>query len=149
MIYRITAVLIAAVVLIGGVATVATSASAGGDTTAVQSAKKKKKKKKKKKAPAPTPTQIAVGTYSGTTSNGIPMSITLNADRASGTMSYCGLIAPLSVSGTGFQVNYIEPVTNDTISAAGFFTASNKQATGTINGTGCDATTQTFTLQAP
>ena len=97
---RITAVLVAAAVLVGGVATVATSASAGGDTTAV--AAKKKKKKKKKKKPPP---QIAVGTYSGATSNGIPMSLTLNADRATGTMSYCSMIAPISVSGTSFSVS--------------------------------------------
>lgn len=142
---RITAALVATAVLVGGVATVATSASAGGgDSVAEASAKKKKKKKKKKKPPL-----IAVGTYSGATSNGIPMSLTLNADRATGTMSYCSMVAPVSVSGTSFSVIYIEPVTSDTINAAGFFNAKTRQATGTVNGNGCDSTNQTFTLQAP
>ncbi len=149
MIQRIAAVLIAAVVLIGGVATVATSASAGGDTSAVESAKKKKKKKKKKKAPPPVPTLITVGTYSGATSNGIPMSVTLNADRASGTMSYCGIIAPLQVQGSNFGVGYVDPIGMDSINALGTFNASTKQATGTVQENGCDSTSQTFILQAP
>ena len=143
MIQRIAAVLIAGVVLVGGVSAAATVASAGGGATAIESGKKKKKKKKKK------PPQIAVGTYNGTTSNGIPMSLTLNADRATGTMTYCSMVAPLTASGPSFTVAYVEPTSGDSINATGTFNAKTREATGNVANNGCDSTPQTFSLQAP
>ena len=128
---------------LAGAVTVVASASAGQGATAVASKKKKKKKKKKV-----LPPQIAVGTYTGQTSNGIPMSVTLNGDRATGTMTYCAMTAPITVSGVSFTVAYMDPA-GDTINAAGQFNASTRQATGSVAPYGCDASNQSFTLQAP
>jgi hypothetical protein len=91
--------------------------------------------------------KIKTGTYIGTTSNGISMSVTLDVGRKSGSVSYCGMFAPFTVSGKSFAVTYQDPVSFDTIVASGLFNAKKKTVSGSIGPNGCDSTAQTFTLQ--
>ncbi len=113
------------------IAVLALGALAGGGTSAV--AKKKKKPK------------IALGAYNGMTSNGIQMSVTVDAGRASGSMSYCGMIAPFTIAGNSFSVAYIDPTMNS-ITASGTFNPKLQRVTGTVAPNGCDSTQQTFSL---
>ena len=102
---------------------------------------------KKKKKP-----KVLTGPYVGRTiPNGIELAITLNADRTTGSIAYCGMVAPFVTSGTvsfkSFAVNYIEPTTEDTIQATGFFSAKQRSVSGSIAPNGCDSTPQTFLIQ--
>jgi hypothetical protein len=94
--------------------------------------------------------KIKVGPYVGTTSNGIPLTVTLNPGRKSGSIVYCSMTAAFTVSGKSFAVFYQDPVSLDTINATGTFQAKrNKKrwVSGTVAPNGCDSTPQTYTLK--
>jgi hypothetical protein len=99
-------------------------------------------KKKKPKVP--------VGPYVGQTSDGIPINITLDPGRATGSISYCSLTATFTTSGTvrakSFAVSYTDPNSQDTIVASGFFSAKRRTVSGTIAPNSCDSVPQTYTL---
>lgn len=102
---------------------------------------------KKKKKP-----KVLTGPYVGRTiPNGIELAITLNGDRTTGSIAYCGMVAPFTTSGgvsfKSFAVNYVEPVTQDTIQATGFFSAKKRSVSGSLAPNGCDSTPQTFLIQ--
>ena len=90
--------------------------------------------------------KIPVGPYIGTTSDGIPLTITLNPGRATGSIAYCSLTTTFTVSGGAFAVTYLDPVSTDTISASGFFSAKRRSVSGTVAPNGCDSVPQTFTI---
>jgi hypothetical protein len=100
----------------------------------------------KKKKPKPL-----VGPYVGATSNGIPLSVTLDPGRATGSITYCAMTATFSTSGgvsaKSFAVDYTDPISADTISATGFFSGKKRFVSGTIGPNGCDATTQSYFIQ--
>lgn len=104
-----------------------------------------------KHRPPPKP---KVGTYLGTTSNGIDVSVALNPGRTSGSLSYCGLLGPFTVSGKSFSVAFQDPVSGDSISGTGTFKAKRKRSgkvvstvSGSLGPSGCDASPQTFALR--
>ena len=102
---------------------------------------------KKKKKP-----KLVTGPYVGRTiPNGVELSITLNADRTTGSIAYCGMVAPFTavggVSFKSFAVNYVQPETEDTIVATGSFSAKQRSVTGSLAPNGCDSTPQTFLLR--
>jgi hypothetical protein len=104
-----------------------------------------------KHRPPPKP---QAGSYSGTTSEGIDISVALNPGRASGSISYCGLTAPFTVSGKSFAVEYQDPVSGDSVSASGTFKAKRKRSgkvvstvAGTVGPNGCSSAPQTFALR--
>jgi hypothetical protein len=90
--------------------------------------------------------KIKVGPYVGTTADGIPMTVTLNPGRTTGSVAYCSLTAPIAVSGGSFAVSYQDPVTLETINATGRFSAKKKTVSGTVAPNGCDSTPQIYTL---
>jgi hypothetical protein len=94
--------------------------------------------------------KVAVGVYAGTTSDGIPLTITLDPGRATGSISYCSLTATFTTSGTvrakSFAVSYTDPNSQDTIVASGFFSAKRRTVSGTMAPNGCDSVPQTYTL---
>jgi hypothetical protein len=102
----------------------------------------------KKKKP-----KVLTGPYVGRTSNGIELAITLNADRATGSIAYCGLNVPFttagSISAKSFAVNYTDPDTLNILGATGFFSAKQRSVSGTIapESGGCDSTPQTYFIQ--
>jgi hypothetical protein len=97
----------------------------------------------KKKKP-----KVLVGPYVGMTSDGIPLTVTLDPGRATGSISYCAMTATFTTTGSvsvkSFAVNYVDPTTQDTINATGFFSAKKRSVSGTVGPNGCDATTQSF-----
>ena len=95
----------------------------------------------KKKKP-----KIKTGPYVGTTSNGIDLNVTLDPGRKSGSIAYCGLFTTFTVDGRSFAVSYQDPVSLTTLSATGSFNAKKRSVSGTIGPTGCDGSTQTYTL---
>ena len=104
-----------------------------------------------KHKPPPKP---KVGQYLGTTSNGIDVTIVLNKGRTSGSISYCGLGAPFTVSGKSFSVAFQDPVTGESISGDGTFKAKRKRSgkvvstvAGSLGPSACDASPQTFSLR--
>jgi hypothetical protein len=102
---------------------------------------------KKKKKP-----KVLTGPYVGKTiPDGIDLSITLNADRATGSIAYCGMVAPFVTTGTvsakSFEVHYVEPNTLDTIDASGFFNAKRRTLSGSLAPNGCDSVPETFFIQ--
>jgi hypothetical protein len=129
MIRRITIVCVALVVALVAVM---------GATDAVA------KKKKKPKA--------LVGPYVGrTVPDGIDIAVTLDPGRATGSISYCGMVAPFATSGTvynkSFAVNYTDPNTQDVIIATGFFSGKRRSVSGSVAPNGCDSVPGTFTIQ--
>jgi hypothetical protein len=100
----------------------------------------------KKKKP-----KIPVGPYVGTTSNGIPINVTLDPGRATGSITYCAMTATFTVSGgvssKSFTVSHTDPVSLDSINANGTFSAKKRTVTGAIGPNGCDSTPQTFVLR--
>jgi hypothetical protein len=101
-------------------------------------------KKKKPKA--------LVGPYVGKTiPDGIDFAVTLDPGRATGSITYCGMVAPFVTSGTpyakSFAVNYTEPNTQDTIVATGFFSGKKRSASGSVAPNGCTSVPQTFLIQ--
>jgi hypothetical protein len=96
----------------------------------------------KKKKP-----KIKVGPYVGTTSDGIPLNVTLNPGRASGSITYCAMTATFTVSAGSFAVSYQDPVSLDTISATGRFNAKKRSVAGTVAPNGCDSTPQSYILK--
>jgi hypothetical protein len=98
----------------------------------------------------PKPPKAPTGTYLGTTSEGIPMTIVLNRGRASGSITYCNLTAPITVArGRTFSVSHVDPVTLDTISATGSFRPKKRRVGGTVAANGCSSNDQTFLLAHP
>jgi hypothetical protein len=105
-----------------------------------------------KKRPPP---KIKVGSYLGTTSpDGVNISVALDPGRASGSIFYCSMTAPFTVSGKSFSVVYLDPVSGDSISASGTFKAKRKRSgkvaasvAGSVGPNGCDSTPQTFALR--
>jgi hypothetical protein len=103
--------------------------------------------KKHKKKP-----KVLTGPYVGRTApDGLDFAITLNGDRTTGTVSYCGMAAPFtaigSVSFKTFEVHYVQPDTGDTIDASGFFSGKRRSVSGSIAPNGCTSVPQTFYLQ--
>ena len=101
----------------------------------------------KKKKP-----KLVTGPYVGKTApDGLDFAITLNADRTTGTVSYCGMNAPFTATGgvsfKSFEVHYVQPGTEDTIDASGSFSAKRRSASGSIAPNGCTSVPQTFFLQ--
>lgn len=102
--------------------------------------------KKKKK-------QIQPGAYPGTTNEGIPMAVTLDRGRASGTFTYCEAAGvPFSVSGNSFSVTTLNPDGSVQIAASGTFSKSRTVKGGTVSGSiplggGCSGSAQTFFLK--
>jgi hypothetical protein len=104
-----------------------------------------------KKKPPP---KLKLGAYVGTTSNGIPLTVTLNPGRTSGSIYYCSMTTTFTVTGKSFAVFYQDLLTLDTIGAAGTFKAKRKPSgkvvgtvAGSIDPNGCDSAPQTFALQ--
>jgi hypothetical protein len=101
---------------------------------------------KKKKKP-----KVLVGPYVGRTSDGIDLTINLNGDRATGSISYCSMTATFtatgSVSAKSFAVTYTDPVSGDSIIASGLFNAKQRSVSGTIAPNGCDSIQQSFLIQ--
>jgi hypothetical protein len=95
----------------------------------------------KKKKP-----KIPVGPYVGTTSDGIAITVTLNPGRTTGSVSYCSMVAPITVSGGAFAVSYTDPVSTDSINASGFFSAKRRSVSGSVAPNGCDSVPQTFNI---
>jgi hypothetical protein len=120
MIRRIAILCIAALALTGGTAAVA---------------------KKKKKPKVPT------GPYVGTTSNGIPLTVMLDAGRKTGSITYCAMTATFTVSANAFAVSHQDPVSLDTIVATGRFNAKQRSVTGTMAPNGCDSSQQTYSIR--
>jgi hypothetical protein len=92
--------------------------------------------------------RLSPGTYSGRTSDGIEMSITLNRDKKSGTFTYCEAVAePFTLTGKTFQVTiYQEDGVTPQVQADGKF--KRRKVTGSIPlGGGCDGSPQTFSLK--
>jgi len=101
----------------------------------------------KKKKP-----KVVTGPYVGRTApDGLELAITLNADRTTGTFSYCGMNAPFTATGSvgfkTFEVHYVQPDTADTIDASGFFSAKRRAVSGSLAPNGCTSVPQTFFLQ--
>jgi hypothetical protein len=93
--------------------------------------------------------RIQPGNYPGTTNEGIPMSVTLAKNRASGTFTYCEAAGvPFSVvGGRSFQVFTQNPDGTIQISGGGTF-SKNGTVSGTIDlGGGCSGSAQTFFLK--
>jgi hypothetical protein len=92
--------------------------------------------------------RLRPGVYSGRTSDGIEISITLNQDRQTGTFTYCEAQAkPFTLSGKSFSITVYQPdgVTPQ-LQANGTF--SKRRVTGEIPvGGGCNGTAQTFSLK--
>jgi hypothetical protein len=93
----------------------------------------------KKKKP-----KIPVGAYVGATTDGIPLTVTLNPGRQTGSIAYCSMTAPITVSAGSFAVSYQDPASGDTISATGLFRAKKRSVSGSVAPNGCDATQQTY-----
>jgi hypothetical protein len=102
---------------------------------------------KKKKKP-----KVLTGPYVGRTiPDGLEFAITLNADRTTGSIAYCGLVAPFTAAGgvsfKSFAVNYEEPNTLDTIVATGSFSAKQRSVSGSLAPNSCTSVPQTFLIQ--
>ena len=102
---------------------------------------------KKKKKP-----KVVTGPYVGRTApDGLDFAITLNGDRTTGSIAYCGMVAPFvatgSVSFKSFEVHYVQPGTEDTIDASGFFSGKRRSVSGSIAPNGCTSVPQSFFLQ--
>lgn len=101
------------------------------------------------------PPKIQVGSYSGATlPDGESIAVVLNPGRQTGSITYCSMTAPFTVSGKSFAVFYQDPVSLDTINATGTFRAKRKRSgkihatvAGSVAPNGCDATPQTFALR--
>jgi hypothetical protein len=104
--------------------------------------------------------EIKVGSYVGTTSNGIPLTVTLDAGRKSGSIYYCSMTAPFTLSGKSFAFFYQDSLSLGTISATGFFKVKKRSVnprtgkikwqsvvSGTIEPNGCDSSSQTYELR--
>ena len=92
--------------------------------------------------------RLRPGTYSGRTSDGIEISITLNRDKQTGTFTYCeAQAAPFTLSNKSFEVTiYQEDGVTPQVQASGTF--SKRKVTGSIPvGGGCNGTPQTFSLK--
>jgi hypothetical protein len=102
----------------------------------------------KKKKP-----KIPVGPYVGATSDGIPLTVTLDAGRATGSIAYCGLTATFSTSGgakaKSFSVSYQDPASAEAINATGVFSAKKRSVSGTVAPNGCDSAPQTYLIRRP
>jgi hypothetical protein len=87
--------------------------------------------------------KIRPGLYPGTTNEGITMSVTLNKDRHTGTVTYCDAIgAPFVLAGKSFQI-----ALESNIAIQGTFSKN-----GTVSGTiplsgGCSGSPQTFFIR--
>jgi hypothetical protein len=104
-----------------------------------------------KKRPKP---KIKVGEYVGTTTDGIPLTVTLDPGRASGSIAYCSQTAPFTVNGKSFTVFQQDPLTLDTINSTGTFHAKRRRSgkvsawvSGTMEPNGCDSVPQTYRLK--
>jgi hypothetical protein len=96
----------------------------------------------KKKKP-----KILVGPYAGMTiPDGIQITVTLNPGRTTGSITYCSMTAPFTVSGGAFTVAYTDPVSSDSITASGFFSAKKRSVSGSVAPNGCDSVPQNFAL---
>jgi hypothetical protein len=97
--------------------------------------------------------KIQPGVYPGTTSNGIPMQVTLAKSRKAGTFTYCEAAGfPFVVSGRSFSVFVPDAEGNVHLSASGRFSKSRTAKSATVSGSiplggGCDGTPQTFKLK--
>ena len=92
--------------------------------------------------------KLKPGTYSGRTSDGIEMSITLNQDRQTGTFTYCEAQgATFTLSDKSFQVTvYQDDGVTPQVQASGTF--HKRKVTGSIPlGGGCNGSPQTFSLK--
>jgi hypothetical protein len=92
--------------------------------------------------------RLRPGTYSGRTSDGIEISITLNRDRQTGTFTYCeAQAAPFTLTDKSFQiVVFQEDGVTPQVQANGTF--RKRKVTGEIPiGGGCNGTPQTFSLR--
>jgi hypothetical protein len=92
--------------------------------------------------------RLRPGIYSGTTSDGIEMSITLNRDRQTGTFTYCEAQAePFTLTEKSFEVTvYQEDGVTPQVQASGTF--RKRKVSGSIPlGGGCNGSPQTFTLK--
>jgi hypothetical protein len=96
----------------------------------------------KKKKP-----KIPVGPYVGTTSNGIPLTVTLDPGRRTGSVAYCSMTATFTVTGRSFAVSHQDPVSFDTISATGVFNAKKRTVSGSMAPNGCDSSAQTYLIK--
>ncbi len=122
---------------------VAITALVVGALSGVAVAKKKKK------------SVIQPGVYPGTTVEGIPMSVTLDRSRTSGTFTYCeAQVVPFTVSGNSFSISFLDPGGSGLlhISATGTFRKSKTPRGGTVSGSiplggGCSGSAQTFSLR--
>jgi hypothetical protein len=94
--------------------------------------------------------KIPVGPYVGATSDGIPLTVTLDPGRATGSIAYCGLTATFATSGgtrtKSFTVVYQDPTSAETINGSGVFSAKRRSVSGTIAPNGCDSSPQTFAI---
>jgi hypothetical protein len=94
--------------------------------------------------------KIPIGPYVGVTSDGIPLTVTLDPGRATGSISYCGLTATFSTSGgartKSFSVAYQDPASAETINGAGVFSAKKRSVSGTLAPNGCDSAEQSYSL---
>jgi hypothetical protein len=99
----------------------------------------------KKKKP-----KIPVGPYVGATSDGIPLTVTLDPGRATGSIAYCGLTATFSTGGgtrtKSFTVVYQDPTSAETINGAGVFSSKKRSVSGTLAPNGCDSAEQSYSL---
>ena len=88
--------------------------------------------------------KLRAGVYSGKTSNGIDISITLNKDRKSGTFTYCEAQAePFTLTDKSFSVTvFQEDGVTPQVQANGTF--KKRKVTGSIPvGGGCDGSNGT------
>jgi hypothetical protein len=97
--------------------------------------------KKKKKPKIPT------GPYVGATSNGIPLTVTLDPGRRTGSVTYCAMTATFTVTGRSFAVSHVDPVSMDSINATGVFNAKQRSVSGSMAPNGCDSTPQTYLIK--
>jgi hypothetical protein len=92
--------------------------------------------------------KIPVGVYPGQTlPDGQPVSVTVNAGRTTGSITYCALTAAFTLTGSTFTVAYTDPVSADTVTGSGTFNAKKKSVFGYLAPNGCTATPQTFFLK--
>lgn len=92
--------------------------------------------------------KLRAGVYSGRTSDGIEMSITLNKDRQTGTFTYCEAQAePFKLNNKSFSVTvFQDDGVTPQVQASGTF--KKRKVSGEIPiGGGCNGSPQTFTLK--
>ena len=92
--------------------------------------------------------RLRPGVYSGRTSDGIEMSITLNKDRQTGTFTYCEAQAePFTLTDKSFSITvFQEDGVTPQVQANGRF--KKRKVFGEIPlGGGCNGTPQTYTLR--